>query len=574
MSSLSWKVVAWCTWILVFMGEGGIQAQGGASQSRGSSYWYERYNVFDSDCKAGDVFGSSACISGGWAAVGASHDDLSTWNKDYGSVSVYRNTPSGWVPEAKLMASDGESHDWFGSAVALDGDHLIVGAPGVDQGAVLFAGAAYTFRWTGAAWVEEQKLTKASAEYLDSFGISVSVSGNRAVVGIYFDDSAGLANAGRADVFEWDGQAWVLQTSLYPSDAAPGWLFGSAVSISGDRILVGAIGVDDGSTIFAGAAYVFDWNGTSWVEGAKLMASDPSYKADFGRSVSLCGDSCAVGGWHNDSVGDSAGSVYVFRRDSSGWVQDVKLRSTITMTGDYFGSSISLVDDMLIVGEPGEGNALNDNHGCAWLFRRTGGTWERRCRLVASDWAAHDNLGKAVSTDGRTVFVGASGDDPLNRNAAGSVYIYGPPGCPFCQGSVCPCGNDDPMAGCVSSLGHGARAVATRSPSVVQDDLRFGGERLPPGAVTMLLAGTPSIGGPAGTPFGDGLLRLRAPIRRLGVGIASAAGRVLYGPGLVAAGEWSSGEEIGLQLLYRDLTPSPCNTSYNLTDGIAIELQP
>ena len=172
--------------------------------------------------------------------------------------------------EVKLTASDAAEGDQFGRRVSVSGDLAIVGARR-DDDAGGESGSAYIFRRTGTNWSEEAKLTASDPAAGDFFGFSVSISGDLAIVGAPFDDDAGN-QSGSAYVFRRTGTSWSQEAKLTATEAAADDQFGVSVSISGDLAVVGAFGDDDaGST--SGAAYIFRRTGTSWAEEAKLTAS-------------------------------------------------------------------------------------------------------------------------------------------------------------------------------------------------------------------------------------------------------------------------------------------------------------
>ena len=147
------------------------------------------------------------------------------------------------------------------------------------------------------------------------FGTSVSVSGDTAVVGAYLDDTPGGINAGSAYVFVRSGTTWTEQQKLLASDGAPGDLFGSSVSVSGDTVVVGAYRDDTPGGVDVGSAYVFVRSGATWSEEQKLTASDGAPSDNFGDSVSVSGGTVVVGASRDDIsiAGDDSGSAHVFR---------------------------------------------------------------------------------------------------------------------------------------------------------------------------------------------------------------------------------------------------------------------
>jgi hypothetical protein len=323
---------------------------------------------------------------------------------------------TGWLEKAKLLASDGAANDWFGVNVSISGDYAIVGAYGGD-GNVTNSGSAYIFRWNGTSWSEQQKLTASDGASGDVFGFSVSISGDYAIVGAYRDDDNGDAS-GSAYIFKWDGTSWSEQAKLLASDGAADDYFGLSVSISGDYAIVGADGDDSGK----GSAYIFRRDGTDWSEQAKKTASDGAAGDYFGYSASISGDYAIVGApWDNDK-GNWSGSAYIFRRDGTSWSQQAKKTASDGATADYFGYSVSISGDLAIVGAYGDDDK-GDWSGSAYIFKWDGTSWIQQQKLLASDGAADDYFGLSVSISGDYAIVGAYGDDDKG-SASGSAYMF------------------------------------------------------------------------------------------------------------------------------------------------------
>jgi len=269
--------------------------------------WVQEAKVTASEGAPDDYFGQSVSLSGDTALVGAWADDDD--GTDSGSAYVFRNVGGVWVQEAKLTASDAMAYDYFGTSVSLSGDTALVGAQwGTDQR--LASGSAYVFRDVGGAWIQDAKLTAADGAPWDEFGYSVSLSGDTALVGAHWDDDHG-EQSGSAYVFRHVGSMWVHEAKLLPDDGAPYDEFAVSVSLSGDTALLGTVR-GDGIEWDSGSAYVFRKVGAVWVEEAELAASDGAQYDNFGCSVSLSGDTALVGAWADDDHGESSGSAYVF----------------------------------------------------------------------------------------------------------------------------------------------------------------------------------------------------------------------------------------------------------------------
>jgi len=175
-------------------------------------------------------------------------DREATGGSNAGAVYVFTRSGGAWVEQAKLMASDAQASDQFGVSVSVSGDTAVIGADREATGGSN-AGAVYVFTRSGGAWVEQAKLMASDAQANDVFGASVAVSGDTAVIGAYFEDTGG-SSAGAAYVFTRSGGAWVEQAKLMASDAQASDVFGASVAVSGDTAVIGASNAD--------AAYIFE----------------------------------------------------------------------------------------------------------------------------------------------------------------------------------------------------------------------------------------------------------------------------------------------------------------------------
>ena len=359
----------------------------------------ETQKLTAADAAGADRLGFSVSISGGRALVGVPLDDDDGANS--GAAYIFAFDDSGWTQEAKLTASDAAPGDQFGVAVTLSGDRALIGAYGdADNGS--FTGAAYVFAFDGTAWTQQTKLTSGDPGAGDFFGNAVSLSGDRALVGAVFDSALGT-QSGAAYVFAFDGAAWTQEAKLTAADGGGVDWFGRSVSLLGDRALVGA---DGGSG--PGSAYVFAFDGTAWTQQTKLTAADGAARDRFGSSVSLSGDRALVG---TSIFGASrSGAAYVFGFDGTAWTQQARLTADDAAPDDGFGSSVSLSGDRALIGAPIDSDA-GSRSGSAYVFTFDGAEWTQANKLTASDGAANDYFGSSVSLSGDRVLVGAYGDD-------------------------------------------------------------------------------------------------------------------------------------------------------------------
>ena len=370
-----------------------------------------------SDGAADDRFGIDVSVSGDVAIVGTPGDDDNGINS--GSAYIYRWNGSIWVEEQKLTATDGEAYDNFGGDVSVCGDVAIVGATAYFNNLHDF-GSAYIYRWNGSVWVEEQQLTASDGASKATFGSAVSVDCDVVIVGAQYDDATGT-DSGSAYIYRWNGATWVEAQKLTASDGTADYVFGETVSVSGNVIIVGAAGNDDYGHS-SGAAYIYRWNGSIWVEEQKLTASDGAADDEFGGTASVCGDVAIVGAhaYFNDL--DNSGAAYIYRWNGSTWVEEQKLTVPDGAADDEFGGAVSVNSDMAIVGTHTYYNNPDDV-GSAYIYRWNGSIWVEEQRLTAPDGAAGDWFGGSVSVSGDVAIVGTPGDNENGINS-GAVYIY------------------------------------------------------------------------------------------------------------------------------------------------------
>jgi uncharacterized repeat protein (TIGR01451 family) len=383
---------------------------------RSGTTWSEQQKLLGSEHSTpGDHFGSGVSISGDTVVVGAP-DDVTPAGSRAGSAYVFVRVGSAWSDQQKLFASDAEAIDQFGSAVALSGDTLVVGAVGDDP-----AGAAYVFVRSGTVWTEQQKLVPSGGGFDESFGASVAISGDTVVVGAPTADTVGGLDTGAAYVFARSGTTWTQEQRLVAADAAAGDELGISVSASGDTVVLGAWQDSNAGGVQAGAAYVFVRSATIWNQEQKLLASDGATQDFFGASVSVFGDTAVVGSFGDDNGGGAnAGAAYVFVRSGAVWTEQQKLTASDGAAGRSLGRAVSLFMEQAAVSD----SAIDPAGPSVYVFARSGTTWTQQAKLQSPDPAPFDGFGGSVSISDTTVVVGARGDDTPGGLGAGSAHVY------------------------------------------------------------------------------------------------------------------------------------------------------
>ena len=397
---------------------------------------------------AADVLGYSISIRGDVIAVGAvgrkSSDSLLGVE---GSTTGLRNTyafymyerdeggANNWGFKAKWAAVWGKPNDFLGSAVAVHGGRVAVGASGdatngVGSGAVhLHAELRGGISW---AFVVRKTVEDAVTARGDVFGHSVSVDLDTAVVGSSQDDSA-ADTAGAAYVYgrdEGGPDTWGQVAKLVAGDPEVGIELGTSVSLDGDTLVVGAPkGFGE-----SGAAYVYgrDEGGPdTWGQVAKLVAGDGEAYDFFGGSVSISGNTVVVGSSGTKGLnGAWSGVAYVFKRDEGGpdaWGQVAKLMASDGVEGDAFGTSVSLSGGTLAVGARQDGGAVG-GPGAVYIFQRNlngSEAWGQRAKIEAEDPLAYALFGCSVSLAADTLLIGAHGMPSGDLPASGVAYVFG-----------------------------------------------------------------------------------------------------------------------------------------------------
>ena len=380
--------------------------------------WILQAKLTASDAAAYDYFGTAVAISGDSIVVGSLYDDIS--GVDQGSAYVFTRSGTTWSEQWKLAASDAASGDRFGTSVAISGDTVVVGAYYAEVDGNAYEGAAYVYTRSGISWSQQGKLTATDGAASDGFGFSVAISGDTVVVGSWYDD-VGTFDEGSAYVFTRSGTSWTGQQKLIASDGAAGDNFGASIAISGDTVVVGAWNDDIGTNNDQGSAYVYTRSGATWTEQAKLTASDGAADDIFGHRVSVSGDIAVVGApYGNVGSNSNQGSAYVFTRSGTAWTEQTKLTSSAGAASDQFGVSVAVSGDSVLVGSNADDVGSNTNQGSATVFQ----TRTSISKKTATDLAEGDMLGQSVALSGDTAVVGASGDDIGANIDQGSAYVF------------------------------------------------------------------------------------------------------------------------------------------------------
>lgn len=298
--------------------------------------WTQQAKLTASDAADGDGFGYDVKISGDYVIIGTSPENPG------GAAYIFKRDGTSWTEQAKLTAADAGAGDFFGFSVAISGDTVIIGASQIaDPINNTFSGYVYVFKRDGTSWTEQAKLSASDTTVGDGFGNDVEISGDYAIIGTFFRSPKKAAY-----IFKRDGTSWTEQAKLTASDAVASTLFGFSVAISDDTAIVAAINgpanyQDDYS------AYVFKRNGTSWTQKAKLKGN---WEGDsFGYSISISSDRVIIGAPNSNEQGMfNFGAAYIYKYNGTSYTQETKLTSPI-YDSPSFGISVAISGGMAFV---------------------------------------------------------------------------------------------------------------------------------------------------------------------------------------------------------------------------------
>jgi hypothetical protein len=385
---------------------------------RSGGSWSQQAYLKASNAEADDVFGTSVAISGDTVVVGAPGEDSQATGAGgdqadnsaqfAGAAYVFVRSGGRWSQQAYLKASNTGTGDGFGSAVAIAGDTIVVGAFGETSGATGVngdqadnstpqAGAAYVFVRSGSEWSQQAYLKASNTEAGAWFGYVVAVAEDTVVVGAPHEDSSATGvngspgetpvhTSGAAYVFGRSGGSWSQQAYLKASNPGVDDLFGSSVAIDGDTVVAGAPGEDsqatgvdgdqaDNSAAWAGAAYIFVRSGGRWSQQAYLKASNTGAGDEFGYAAAINRDTAiiagpgeassatGVNGDQTDNSASRAGAAYAFARTGTAWSQQTYLKASNPGAGDFFGYVLALDGDTAILAAPAESSSATGVDG-------------------------------------------------------------------------------------------------------------------------------------------------------------------------------------------------------------------
>ncbi len=383
-------------------------------------------------------FGFAVAVSGDTIVVGAPHV-----NSGRGAAYVFVKPAGAWAttetPTATLTDNNVSANAEFGSAVAISGNTIVIGAPGAKVGNRTNQGQAAVFVRPGGGWANTAaptaRLTDSNGAANDQFGFALAADGDHVVIGA--PDAHN--KKGEVHVFEKPGGGW--STSSTPSatltdqSSAAKDRFGFTVDISGDTIVTGAYAHKIGGKKDQGAAYIFVRPGGGWATSdtptAKLTASDGKKSDQFGIAVAIDGSSVVVGAWLKD-IGSKSdqGAAYLFLKPGGGWTSMTESAMLLASDGrnsDTFGVWVDIQGNKVIVGANLDDDGSNRNEGSVYVFAKPLPGWTsmtETARLAAAQGRAGDALGFTTAISGDIVVAGVPNDDIDSSSQQGSASVF------------------------------------------------------------------------------------------------------------------------------------------------------
>jgi hypothetical protein len=382
---------------------------------------------------ADDQFGQRIAISGNRAIVGAHQEDDATGSSS-GKAYIFDVTSGNLLHTLNNpnVYSTG-TNDFFGYSVDISGDRAIVGAYQEDSSGTVGpdSGKAYIFDViTGTLLHTLSNPDAYSWAEADWFGWSVAISGNRCIVGAPSEDESGIQSQGKAYIFDVETGALlhvINNANAYVSGSG-GDYFGFSVSISGNRAIVGAVYEDDAQGLTSGKAYIYNVS-----SGIRLHTlNNPSNYSnsandEFGYSVDISGNYAIVGARLEDENGQAdSGKAYIFDASTGSLVHVLSNPNAYaSASSDTFGWYVGISRDRAIVGAPEEDDASGSSSGKAYIFDvLTGNLLNVLSNPNIYSTGAGDIFGQEVAISENYAIVSAKSEDRQNNSNSGAAYIF------------------------------------------------------------------------------------------------------------------------------------------------------
>ena len=385
----------------------------------------------------GLTYAESSTLSGGATSSGsrfaASLKHFKAYNRgnrlfvsapeDSGNGDVYEfeddNYDGTWTQLYDYTPIDGATGARFGHAV--DGGHqnrVVISAPLSDTGGT-DRGIIHTYR-NGAGVTSLQPADVANG---DQFGYALAFSNDYLAASSPYADAGGT-DRGRIYAFNYDGgsNSWIQAFSENNPSSQNNSLFGYALSMPDYSTIVASAPLYDGTQTDEGIVYTYYRTVGGWLAQATISSPNPHAGGEFGHVLAAYENRLLIAQKQYDGDYNNQGVVYLYERTNGVWYLQQTFTSPGATDNDGFGASLSIFQNTLVIGEPKASINGQDEAGQSWIYTFKNGVWSPITRVIASDYAANNNFGSAVSIWEDDVFIGSAG---FNSDE-GKIYYLSP----------------------------------------------------------------------------------------------------------------------------------------------------
>lgn len=374
----------------------------------------------------GEHLGNSLAYSNGYLLAGAPFDMDSNHN-NAGSTRLFRKVNGYWEPYYSLYSPVPQGDAWFGVSVAMAGNYIICGAPKADVNGIVRQGKAFIYSWSDSGSnpvaTLQAGLIQPSGAIDDYYGGSVAISPEYAIVGAA---GYGSTDAGKAYIYKRNGTSWEPMSSLLTPYISASDYYGTSVAVYGQYAVVGAPHADINGQTNKGRVYIYRVNpsNTGWDYITTLSPSGEPDSIYFGKSVYLHGDSLLVGAPGYASPGNRTGKAFLYVRSGNSWNLQATLYPPDRNMKDGFGSAVHFNSHHIIIGANKARVGINNNQGKSYVFAYTGNGWEYQSVLLSSDGQTEDAFGTGVIITDSEAMIGAPSADISSRPNNGRIYFF------------------------------------------------------------------------------------------------------------------------------------------------------
>ena len=322
------------------------------------------------------------------------------------SVYVFQKNGTNFSESQILTASNGSNNDRFGLSVSIDGNRVLVGAPRRSNS----RGSVYLFELMNGQWVETFEFIgpitfRGGGQFGDDFGQSVLLSGDYAIIGATGENRN---VAGSVYVYKYNGSQWIQEARLSASDVNSRNNFGLSTQILNNRIYVGA-------PFSVGAVYEYVFDGMDWIENNKITPLDPP-TFGFGNQVEINSDYLIIAARSDGSVAQNGGASFVYSLSSNDeWIQTQELFSSDIEMNDQFGYAMALYDDSLVI---------TSFRNKAYLFKEVPNGWREVKMINPSENVSSDIFGFSAALENESILIGSILNANQMGQAQGAVFTF------------------------------------------------------------------------------------------------------------------------------------------------------